>query len=304
MRRVDLIVNPISGQGAAVRAAALATRILEHSGLRVVQHVTSAAGQARAFAAALDAESDACIVVGGDGTLNEAIGGIGRDLPIGIIPVGTANVVSRDLRISRNPKKAAQMILEGTPRAIDVGRVNGRRFLAMVGAGFDGAVVQAIAEARHGPISKITYVMPALRALARFHARPLRLTVDGTPIDRRFFGVMITNTRNYGGYFSVTPGADIADGWLNWVGQAAGSRLRLLQYATAAAIRRELPPSAALYGRGREFVLEAEDGGPVPVQIDGDFFGHLPVTIGILPGAARLIQPPSANGRHADGARP
>jgi YegS/Rv2252/BmrU family lipid kinase len=290
LRQADLIVNPISGSGKALRAADLTVALLERAGVRVRKRVTEAAGQARRFAADLDPDCDALIMVGGDGTLNEVLSGLGRDVPVGLVPIGTANVVSRDLRIPLNPKHSAQLLLDGVPRPIDVGRINDRRFVAMVGAGIDGAIVKAICSARRGPITKWAYVMPTFRAIGGFKPVPIRVTVDGRRIDEVFYGVFVTNTRNYGGFFSVTPKAAMDDGALNWAGQTSAGRASLLRFAIAALRRKELPESAAKYGTGRVFTLEAAGPEPVPVEVDGDYFGELPVTIEILPGAARIIR--------------
>jgi diacylglycerol kinase (ATP) len=290
LRTADLIINPISGCGDAIRAAKLTAALLERAGVRVRQHVTAAAGEARRFAAELDPDCDTVVTVGGDGTLNEVLTGLGRDLPVGLVPIGTANVVSRELRIPLNPKHSAQLLLDGVAKPIDVGRINDRRFVAMVGAGIDGAIVQAIAEARKGTIRKWSYVMPSLKALFGFQPRPIRVTVDGRRIERDFYAVFVTNTRNYGGFFSVTPAASMDDGALNWAGQTSPKRSSLLRFAIAALRKKELPASAASYGVGRTFVLEAAGPDRVPVEVDGDFFGWLPVTIEIMPGAARIIR--------------
>jgi YegS/Rv2252/BmrU family lipid kinase len=293
-----LIVNPISGNGEGLRAARLTAELLERSGIRVCQHVTEAAGHARRFAADIDPECDTVVSVGGDGTLNEVLTGLSRDIPVGLVPIGTANVVSRDLKIPRNPRDSAQLLIDGVPRAIDVGRINDRRFVAMVGAGVDGAIVKSLCEARKGPITKLSYVAPTVKALLRHRAAPMRLTVDGRPVDGVFYGVFVTNTRNYGGFFSVTPRAEIDDGAFHWVGQTSARRSSLLRFALAALLRRELPSTAARYGSGRTFLIEAAGPEPVPVQVDGDFFGWLPVTIEIIPGAARIIRRPGGtNGR-------
>jgi YegS/Rv2252/BmrU family lipid kinase len=289
LKRADLIVNPISGTGAALRAAGVTAAVLERGGVRVLQHVTAAPGHARAFAADIDPECDAIVTVGGDGTLNEVLTGLRRDIPVGLVPIGTANVVSRDLRIPRDPKRSARLILEGTPRPIDVGRIEDRRFVAMVGAGFDGAIVKGLSEARRGPITKLSYVRPTLKALRGFRPAPIRMTVDGQPVGEVLHGVFVTNARNYGGFFAVTPNASIDDGRLDWAAQTSAGRLALVRFAMAALLRRELPSPAARYGSGRTFLLEPAGAAQVPVQVDGDFFGYLPVRIGIMPGAARII---------------
>ena len=112
------------------------------------------------------------ITVGGDGTLNEVLTGLGgRDVPVGLVPIGTANVVSRDLGIPLNPKRSARLLLDGVPRPIDVGPDRRPRFVAMVGAGIDGAIVEAICAARRGPITKLSYVVPDVAGDRRHSSR-------------------------------------------------------------------------------------------------------------------------------------
>ncbi len=301
MKRADFIINPISGQGASLRAADVAERLLRAAGVSVVRHVTTSAGEGRAIASRLDPSSSLVVAVGGDGTLNEVVTGLTANIPVGLVPVGTANVVARDLRIPLAARRAAELILSGDARPIDVGRINDRRFLAMLGVGFDGAIVHAIAEARRGPISKLTYVRPSLRALSRYRSTPLALTVDGVRVDGPVFGAIIANTRNYGGFFAAVPQARIDDGLLHWVAYRRPGKFALLQSFIAAATRREMGATHAVYGSGRVIRIESQDQGPVPMQADGDDYGFLPATITILPAAARVIRPPAiaANGAHA-----
>jgi diacylglycerol kinase (ATP) len=291
VKKVALVYNPISGRGRSAAAAEKAAEVFRRAELTVQIHETRAAGDGRRFAAELATDMDALVAVGGDGTLNEVISGLVRDVPVGLIPVGTANVVARDLGLPFDPAEAARLILHGSTRRIDVGRVNDRRFLAMVGVGFDGEIVKEIAAARSGPITQLTYVKPAMRALSAFSPRPLRLTVDGATLAEDFYAVFVANTRCYGGHFSVAPEAILDDGALHFAAWTEKSKLTLLRYAWAGLLRRKA--SGAVYGAGRTFRIESADGTPVPVQADGDPLGTTPLDIEILPHAARVF---AANG--------
>jgi diacylglycerol kinase (ATP) len=290
VKKVTLVYNPISGRGKSQAAAEKAAGVLRRAEIDVDVRETRVAGDGRRFARELSPDSDALIAVGGDGTLNEVVSGLTRDVPVGLVPVGTANVVARDLRLPFHPEEAARVIVHGTTRTIDVGRVNDRRFLAMVGVGFDGEIVKEIAAARRGPISQLTYVRPAMRALASFQPRPLRLTVDGVPLPDDFYAVFVTNTRCYGGHFAVAPEAALDDGVFHFAAWTARSKARLLRYAFAGLLRRKA--SAAQYGTGRRFRIDSVEGTPVPAQADGDPLGATPLDIEVLPRAARVFAPP------------
>ncbi|HYC76365.1 MAG TPA: diacylglycerol kinase family protein [Planctomycetota bacterium] len=293
MRRVELVFNPISGRGRSAAAAETVAARPRAAGVETRVRPTGAAGDARRFAADLAPDADALIAVGGDGTLNEIVSGLTRDVPVGLVPVGTANVVARDLRLPFAPAKAADVVLRGRARTIDVGAIGDRRFVAMVGVGFDGEIVRAIAAARRGPITPLAYVRPALRTLRGFAPKPLRLVVDGAPVQEDVFGVIVSNTRCYGGYFSVTPKASVDDGLLHYVAWRRGTRASLLRYAWSGALRSE--SGAALYGDGRRFTVESKDGTPVAVQADGDPWGVTPLEARVVPGALRMFAPEGAS---------
>lgn len=282
------MVNPVSGRGRGPRSAELAREVLACGGHQVTVYTTKHAGDGAAWLQAHCGEFDAAVAVGGDGTLGELVQAAApAGLRVGIIPVGTANVVARDLGIPRHAERAAQVILAAKTRALDLGRVNGRGFLAMVGVGLDGEIVRAVSGARTGPIRMSSYVLPTLRALRKFREPALRLQVDGRVIDGPGFGLIVTNTRNYGGLFSVCPSADLSDGRLDF-------QLRRKPGATAAArcllpgaFGRSAGPGLAASGRGRSFEITTAE--PCPVQVDGDFFGMTPISISLEPAGVRIF---------------
>jgi YegS/Rv2252/BmrU family lipid kinase len=289
VKQVVVVFNPISGRGRSAAAAEIAAAAFSAAGLLVEVRPTTRAGDARRFASECGEMVDAVASVGGDGTLNEVISGLRRPIPVALIPVGTANVVAREYGIPFAPRRAAELLFGGRTRPIDVARIGDGRFLAMAGVGFDGEIVKAIAAARKGPISQLTYVAPSIRALAGFRPRALRIEVDGETLPGDYYGVIVANTRCYGGHFAVAPDARPDDGLLHYSAWTRPSKWELLRYATAALLRRK--SSAARYGAGRRFRIVAVDGGPVAAQADGDPAGATPVEID-LPGAnARLFVP-------------
>lgn len=290
MKKVCLIVNPISGSGRGLRAAREAAAEFGTLGIAATIRPTGAPGDATRFAAESATDHDAVFAVGGDGTLNEVVTGLPAGFPAGIIPVGTANVVARDLGVYARPAEAARRAARGVPRPFDVGTVNDRCFLAMVGIGFDGAIVQAICEKRRGPISMATYVAPALSTLWNFRSPTLHVEIDGIREPIPHHGAIITNTRNYGGLFSVTPAAKPDDGLLHWIGYKSPSKAALLAYSTFAAWRREAPKALATYGSGTSFVVTSDT--PCAVEADGDYIGTTPIRIGIRPNGCTLLAPP------------
>jgi len=289
MRRALVVVNPIAGRGAAGRCLARLEEGLRTIGLSASVELTRSAGDARAITNKLAPDHELVVVVGGDGTLNEVINGLGVDRPLALFPVGTGNVVAKELRLPRKVGGFCRMVGGGRQRAVDVCSAGGRRFVAFVGAGFDALVARRMAERRTGAIKMADYTGLILGSLARYDFPAISATVDGgEPMASRGF-VLVSNLRSYGGPFVITPKARCDDGQLDVCVLPRAGRARYV-WAMLGLIAR-LP--SALVGarqlRGRRVRLEAE--GEVPYQVDGDPAGNLPVEVEVLDRKVRFLVP-------------
>jgi len=154
--RVKIIVNPVSGKGKALRRAEAVAATLRTLGCEVDLAQTKTGGDARRLAGESGSFS-AVVATGGDGTVNEVLNGFpDQGAPaLAMIPSGTANVLAKELRLSRKPEELARMLREGKETSWDVGieRVSGRRFLLFASAGYDAHVVRIFHAARTGPIA-------------------------------------------------------------------------------------------------------------------------------------------------------
>ncbi len=255
-------------------------------------HETRRAGDGREHVRELARGVDGVIAVGGDGTLGEVVAGLsGTPVPVGIIPVGTANVVARELRIPLSPEKAARVLLSGKTRQVDLGRANGRPFLAMVGVGLDGAIVAALSKVRTGPISMASYVRPSLAAVRAYAWPELKVEIDGRALEVPCYGILACNTANYGGIFHLVPGASCSDGLLDLhVWTKPGSTAALRRFA-AGLFRRRSSKSITHYAQAKQVRISALNGSAVDAQIDGDILGTTPVDIELHAGQARLFAP-------------
>lgn len=162
--KITIIFNPVAGNR---RDALLHDTVaaLVRRGFQVSVIGTTGPGNATHVAAEAVAEGvDAIVAAGGDGTINEVVTGVvGSDIPVGIIPMGTANVLALEFRLPRRAEAIAGVIAGGVTRRLHIGRINGRRFLLMVGAGFDGQVVHAIDSAMKRRWGKHAFVRRGLQ---------------------------------------------------------------------------------------------------------------------------------------------
>ena len=290
VNEVLFVVNRRAGRPGILEAAEAARRRLEARGQRAHLHPTDSAEAARALVQSTDLGT-LLVAVGGDGTLrNLATATLDTPRPLGLLPRGTANVVARELGIPFAPKKAADLLLDGAPRRLDLGRLGDGAFLAMVGVGLDGRIVEGVGPGR---FKMARMAWSTVRTLISPKLRPLRITADGAEVPEAM-SAFVCNTRNYGGYFALCPEARADDGRLEIFGLKSSGFGGLLRALLAASRGRHVAPSLGHYAAGTTIEIAATDGSQVPVQADGDFVGHTPVQIKLQAGAFQLIAPPLA----------
>jgi diacylglycerol kinase (ATP) len=179
--------------------------------------ITWNAGDAETLASrAADQGTDVVIACGGDGTLNEVVNGLdGRDTPLGVIPLGTANDFARQTGIPEEADHAMDVILRRKPVRIDTASMNGRRFLNVSTGGVGAEATQmtpADAKASLGPIA---YAITAVRMLAGNTVRHASFASAGFGLDVDFLAFAVGSARMTGGGTMMTPDASVTDGLLD-----------------------------------------------------------------------------------------
>lgn len=261
---------------------------------------TTCAGAARGLAARAVREGFATIVAaGGDGTMNEVLNGIGDEngferTRLGILPLGTVNVFARELVIPLKVEAAWEVIREGRETKIDLpsvsfvanNRSEQRYFAQLAGAGLDARAIELV----HWPLKKkigpLAYVVAGLQAL-QMNAPVMTITSGDFMAKGKF--ILVGNGRLYGGRFRIFPQADLRDGVLdvcifpkvNWLTLALCGP-RLLTLGT-------LPTKSAQCLRTEKFTLTSD--GKVPLELDGEWVGHLPATFSMDREKLRVLVP-------------
>jgi YegS/Rv2252/BmrU family lipid kinase len=300
-KAVLLIVNPTAGRRRRGLVEAVAARV-RAEGWTVDMVETAAAGDARQLAETCDARRYGVIAVaGGDGTINEVINGLaGRadDTPaVGIVPLGTANVLAHELGLGFSAEAVAQTMVAGRPLLMQPGEaVNGadvRCFSLMAGAGFDAKVVAGVSVSLKRRLGRAAYVWRSLVEARRY--RPVRYQAEIDGVRHEASSVIVTRSRHYAGPYVVAPAAALGEPLLHVCLFERWGRSQTFRYGLALLLGR-LPRTAGyrvVTGRAvRVSVLsEAGENRDQPVQIDGDNALTLPVSIGLSAGAVRLLQP-------------
>lgn len=293
---IRIIVNPVSGQGRALKLARSVTELLRRQGCNVDLQPTGKEGDARILAQSSSAFA-VLAATGGDGTVNEVLNGlpaVGAPA-LAMLPSGTANVLAKELGLPRDPVQLAGMLRSGREVCWDLGieHLSGRKFLLFASAGYDAHVVRLFHEARTGPIQMWQYIYWGLKSIAGYSAPRITVTIDGTRITSEAAWVTISNVASYGGPLVFTPHAR-PDSQTFEIMIHHGRRRRDIVRLFWAAILRwltrfDFPMRDVTFHQGRLIRLESTDGQPVAVQVDGDPGGHLPGDFEIIPGGIRLV---------------
>jgi diacylglycerol kinase (ATP) len=292
VRRVRMIINPVAGAcGRAAELGRLLSR-LRKQGLTVECLKTAGAGDARRMAADAAGRADAVIVVGGDGTVGEVTDGLtGSTVPLVIWPTGTENLVAKSLGFRADPEQAAACILRGQDRPLDVGLANGRSFLLVAGVGFDAEAVHRLVRFRKGHITHLSYTWPLWRTFWEHRWPPLRVFNEGRLFWEGRGMVYLGNMARYALGLPVVRDARPDDGLLDLCIYCCCNRRQLIAHSVRTVFGRHIEHPDMRYIRVRQVRVESPEA--VPVELDGDPGGFLPLEISILPAAVRVKVPPT-----------
>jgi diacylglycerol kinase (ATP) len=291
MKKVQLIVNPISGKGNGLAAVPAIEARLRRLGYEPATFVTRRRGDARAFAASLDPKTSLILVIGGDGTLNEVINGQTR-IPLTIFPRGTGNAFAADQGIRGNLDFLETLLRTGSVQLFDLGEAGGKKFLNMASCGILGQIHRTFWEGRNGPDGILRSLARAFKVLWRRQFRPLTFSFGGGAPARTAHIVVVGNTRTYAPRVSFTPLASSFDGYLDVCTFPAPSWLDLLRWLVGVLRGRHLDDPRIGYSRERTVRIGGEG---IDCHVDGEYVGQAPLTVSILPRSVPILIPATSD---------
>jgi YegS/Rv2252/BmrU family lipid kinase len=288
-RRFAVVMNPASAGGRALRLLPTVRGALTSNGAEV--EIVASQDIPHAAEAARDAAGRGATVValGGDGLVGALAGALEGSAPLGILPAGRGNDFARALGIPEDTRHACQVLLDGTERALDLGRANGRAFACIASVGFDSDA-NKIANQSRFLRGNLVYLWAGIRALAAWKPAQFVVALDGRELELDGYTVGACNTAYYGGGMKAAPDADPADGLLDVLFLKRTSKLRFLtQVLPKVFSGTHVELDEIEFHRAREVEIRADR--PFDVYADGDPITTLPATIRLDPGALRVIAP-------------
>ena len=299
-RKTFLIFNPFAGalrNGKRERLIDGSLRALRDAGIQAEAVATTGPGTAPAITRrCMKDGADLILVAGGDGTINEVVNGmIYSNVPLGILPAGTANVLATELAIGKRPETAARALPECVPERIAAGRIvnhlspEGRHFLLMAGVGLDAHIVYRITAGMKATLGKAAYWAGGFSQLGRRFPE-FAVEVDGASYRASF--ALVARVRNYGGDLEIAPRISLFEDEFEVVLFSGQSSFVYLKYMLGVVTRRIEGMQGVTIVRARKVSCSGPEDTAIHAQVDGEYAGRLPLNIEIQPDALTLLVPP------------
>ena len=283
-----LIVNPSSGGEQSKEFEEKAAGKLKEFFDEVQVYHTKGEGDATSFCKQACWERyDSVFVMGGDGTVNEAINGLAEQPYIpkfGFFPLGTVNDLARALHLSMEPLEAIEEFDPNRLVDLDVGRINDRYFMNVVAIGVLPEAINDVESEDKTKLGKFAYYLSAVKNLISMETFQFRVSLDGSEEDIETSTILIGLTNSIGGFERIFPEANVNDGFLNFLAIKDKNLLDTIKAVPDLLKGINSSTQNIKYKRFKSCVIKQLDREhTLTVNIDGDPGPELPISIQILP---------------------
>jgi len=292
-KKVLVIKNPTSANGRKLKFIDRVVENLIQQSCKVEVYETKAPGDAIAFLLTYSEPVDVVVAAGGDGTINEVVNGLkGKQIPLAIIPAGTTNVLAKELSLPKKPQLLANIIINGLPKPVYLGSLNGRRFTMMVGIGYDAWVVNNVNLNIKKRFGKLAYVISMLKEVFHYGKQNFLAEIDGRQVS--VGSMIITQGRYYAGSFVLSRRADLSHPYLQAVVISTENKWKFLlsTFALPLGLMESMPAVQSISAKEIKIKCKPGDDGDshlAVLQVDGDPAGKMPAVIKIEEQAISIL---------------
>jgi len=284
-----IIGNPNSGRAGDEGYLERFAKILRSGGLTVEILNTEHPNHATELASL--AGDRLVVAAGGDGTVNEVLNGLSKEATLGVLPLGTANVLAREFGLPLDPAEACQRILKAERSRVDFGVATNdegaeRRFACMAGIGFDAKVIGAVTPRLKRYLRRLAFQLTAFQVLFGNRFPTLEIS-DGDEVHTARFAI-VANGQYYGGDYRVSGPGLLTSGEFETI--LVERVIDLLRPDVFAGIMARRPLNRAMTSFTSTEVHARAPGAEVPVQLDGELWGELPMSFRIEPAALNVVR--------------
>ncbi len=267
---IDVIINPIAGNGRAKRIGEKVVETLNSRSIACRAYYTQSPGHATALSReAAQRGTDTVLAVGGDGTAYEVAGGlVHTQTALGLIPAGTGNDFIKSIGVPKAPLDALDHILSHPPRLLDMGKINDQLFLNVCGTGFDVSVLEYSMKAKKLVRGMLPYLYGVIRTIFSFKPVPMRIVIDEeTTLQGTFLQCSVANGRYIGGGIPISPTSLVNDGLLDVVVLRSIPNWKMFFYLPGLLFGRVHAFSITSHYRCRQVMIDAPG---MHLNVDGE----------------------------------
>lgn len=292
-KKVKLIYNPAAGDKSFNSYLDKFLEEFQAAGFKVDIYRSMEAGDFGEGLKNIDETYQAVIVAGGDGSASEMVDLMQKrniDLPLGIIPAGTANDFSSFLGMTQNIENSIKRILDWQIKEIDVGRVNNRYFINVCVGGIISQIAHGTETEMKNRLGKVAYYLQGLKELPNIRSMQLEIETSQKKIEGDFLGFFIFNSKDAGGFKNIARLASIDDGLFDLLAVKTGNILKLSTAAADLFNGKEITNKNLIYLQDNYFKITLKNSNSKQhCDIDGEKGPAFPLEIELIPCAQKVF---------------
>lgn len=279
MKRVRFIYNPYSGENAILSSLDSVIKIHQKAGFEIHPYRINKEADVKDALECIDRSYAYILIAGGDGTVDSVVNAMmekGIKLPIGILPVGTANDFGKVLKIPQNIKKACKKIVEFKPEKVDIGKINDKYFVNVASSGLFTDVSQKTDVHLKNTIGKLAYYIKGLEEIPNFRKLKVKVTSEEYNYDGNMYLMLVFNGKTAGN-LNLATRSDVQDGMLDIIIFKAVQVIELLPLFLKVLRGEHLDSNKVVYFKSDRVKIECNE--DIVTDIDGEKGPDYPLDI-------------------------
>ena len=289
MKKVRFIYNPYSGENIILHELDKVMKLHQEKGYQVVPYRIQKDKDIDEAFDIIDKDYKYVLVAGGDGTVDSVVNAMmnrGIDLPIGILPVGTANDFGKFIGIPSDVTKACKQILQSEPKAVDIGKINDKYFINVASSGLFTDVSQKTDLNLKNTIGKLAYYLKGIEEIPNFRRLKVHLKSKEVDFDGEMYLILVFNGQTAGN-FKLATRADVNDGYLDVIMIKAVPIIEILPLFIKILKGEHLDSDKVIYFKTDDILIESEE--DIVVDIDGEKGPDFPLRIRCIKGGIKVL---------------
>ena len=289
MKKVRFIYNPFSGEGIILSKIDKIIEIHEERDYQIVPFRISKNKGIKEALEIVDESYSYILIAGGDGTVDILINAMkekGLNLPIGILPVGTANDFGKFINMPQDIEKACEQILSSEPVKVDIGKINERYFINVASTGLFTDVSQKTDIALKNTIGKLAYYIKGIEELPNFRKLKIKLNSKEVNYDGEMYLMLIFNGQTAGN-FKLATRSSAMDGFLDVIVIKAVQIFEILPLFIKVLKGEHLDSNKVIYFKTDDLYIECEEG--IVTDVDGERGPDFPLHVQCIKGAIEVL---------------